>query len=256
MVTYSDSLSLIYQAMMVLLQVYKSKDQDSEYLKAFLPRVIYLMRFFFEHNNFLNPVKVQLYDYFQQDPHYALIQSSPPKDYTMDSLYLEIILPNNLTEPYDQLTKNQKHSSVAVEQSQLQVIAMQDIKKHFHTSSYHFALQIVASNPAFRKFQDYSPLHEIIKLRVLFALDHQTASHYIVKMNLLYLELYLAVDAICQNCPKQQEFLDHIFQEKMDFQELFTVYSKLFQLQNVPPDFHTCIVRTFDNILSLDTLPE
>jgi hypothetical protein len=111
-VTYTESLEQICMCMKILLKGFNCLDlaiQNIEYLKSFLPRVVYLMRCFYEHTNLLNPDKLQLYDYFQDDPGYSLITSTPSKVTPSNQLHMELIVPSPLVEPYEDLIRNQKH---------------------------------------------------------------------------------------------------------------------------------------------------
>jgi E3 ubiquitin-protein ligase HUWE1 len=78
-ITFTESLYQICLCMKVLLKPYSCLDLAAlhiDYLKSFLPRIIYLMKFFYEHTNVLNPEKIQLYDYFTDDPNYHKIATT------------------------------------------------------------------------------------------------------------------------------------------------------------------------------------
>lgn len=89
-----------------------------------MPRVIYLMRFFFEHNNMLNPIKLNLHDYFTEDPNFERITGTSRVQTPESDLVLEFLVPNNLFEPYEDLFVNQKHMIKFNQVSDYQVVCI------------------------------------------------------------------------------------------------------------------------------------
>lgn len=63
--------------MRILLKIFPSSADPT--LKDQLPRIIYISRFLFDHNNSLSPTKIELYDFYWEDPNYQLITDHPIK---------------------------------------------------------------------------------------------------------------------------------------------------------------------------------
>jgi hypothetical protein len=106
----SDDLHHIRLAMKCFPRLYgqtlETSPPNHKYLTKFLPRVIYLLRIFYEHSNLLNPQKVFLKDYF---------------NYNQQDLVLRFTTPTVLTESYQRLQTNLKHSPLPAQAPDAQV---------------------------------------------------------------------------------------------------------------------------------------
>lgn len=85
--------------MRILLKLYSKNDisQQNSQLKDLLPRVIYLCRILFEHNNSLSPQKIDLLDFYPEDPNYQKLARFP---ISFPKLCFEFVTPTILVEPY------------------------------------------------------------------------------------------------------------------------------------------------------------
>lgn len=75
-------------------------------MKEYLPRTIYLTRILFDHYNNLSSTKIELIDYYNEDPLYENLSEAPIE---FPKLILEYMEPTLLNESYQDLCKNCIH---------------------------------------------------------------------------------------------------------------------------------------------------
>ncbi|CAD8204168.1 unnamed protein product [Paramecium octaurelia] len=128
-----------------------------------LPRILYLWKIFYYHINFLGSQKVNLIDYYYQDPKYREFCQEPIESLQFDVEYFE---PTKLDESYEDLQKNFIHSKKLEGQLQKKIISIVD-----DNSSSALTL---SRNLLNLQNQPLSPLIEIVKFRILIQRGLQT----------------------------------------------------------------------------------
>lgn len=107
---YETILKIVLQIYDQSLQSYTNVVQMREFanqqLRDYLPRLIYTTRFLFDHNNTLAPTKLDLVDYFTDDPAYKFVADTPIE---FPKLQFEFVEPTLLSETYTDLCKNGVH---------------------------------------------------------------------------------------------------------------------------------------------------
>ena len=218
-------------------------------LKNHLPRLIYIIRCFFEHTNLLNTNRVTLLDYFS--PTYI-----PQQD-----LVLEFMVPSSLLESYESFSKTFKHTPLPPYAPETQVLRIpsSELLKMKNCGTYELAHELLASNPLVKdSAESLSPLWDMVRLRLLWAQGLNTklseTRELIVELHLLFLQLYLACDNFCSKLVVEQDFLDTVFTEKLDFGEVFNIYFGIFTSDSAK--LQKEIILAIETLLCTDTPAE
>ncbi|CAK61156.1 unnamed protein product (macronuclear) [Paramecium tetraurelia] len=128
-----------------------------------LPRILYFWKILYNHINFLGAQKINLLDYYYDDPKYRELCQEPIESLQFDIEYYE---PTQLDESYEELQKNFLHQKKLEGQLLKKKISIAD-----DNSTSALAL---SRNLLNLQNQPLSPLIEIVKYRILIQRGLQT----------------------------------------------------------------------------------
>ncbi|CAD8097413.1 unnamed protein product [Paramecium sonneborni] len=150
-----------------------------------LPRLIYLVSILHQHNNYLSSQKIDLIDYYHEDPKYKTIVTNPIEALQFEIEYNE---PTQLDESYEEISKNQMHKKRLLGQFQTKKIQIIDDNS---TSALSLSRNLLNMPD-----QPFSPLIEIVKYRILIKRGLLTNPE---QTKNIIIKLHLQCNSIIQN---------------------------------------------------------
>ncbi|CAD8099396.1 unnamed protein product [Paramecium sonneborni] len=203
----------------------------------YFPRLIHLEKILYEHINYLTPKKINLIDYFQEDPKYEDNRMNLRNPLQFDIEYNE---PTQLEESYEDICKNNIHNYRRL-QGQFQN------KKVEILDDDSISALALSRNLLNKNNEPISPLIEIVKYRILIKrglnINPQITKNIIIK-------LHQNVSIMIQ---KQRSILNQLNEDIQDKKVFFnsiikdvrnTDYFNLFKLETIDPLLVIQLIKT------------
>ncbi|CAD8063012.1 unnamed protein product [Paramecium sonneborni] len=246
MLENSDSLFVYEKIMLILIKLYKNPKNESLFnqLEEYIPRVIYFTRILFDHYNNLSSTKIDLIDYFNEDPQYKNL-SETPKEFPQ--LILEYMDPSLLNESYQDLCINGLHKKELHQPIFIRNFKITEVNS---IAALHLSKSFLDAQD-----QNFCPLIDAIKYKILIHKGLQSNKiqtiTFVITLQVKSLLMYML---LCQFCLEKdcEDLLDQVFEEQLEYELHFRMFMKLFQLKTVEPQLLSNILLTLNEITKIE----